>query len=562
MNTQFTLLGYVLLQSMIISAVVLTLYDIVKRVFGLDTFLTYTTTIILLGLLGYATFWIAYISYTAFGFLKIAVLCTLVGYAIFLIFRGHVRAYLRQVGEPLLYTFLFFLLVITLGFSNGGIDDSAHTAAIRFSHELPVDNVIPLILANALKSGHVPSPLFGDWLSSDRPPLQTGLYLFLTLRTNSLDYQIVASWLQAAFLLGVWGLLIGAGLSPSGRRLSMLACCLLPTAIINTFFVWPKMLAAGYVMLIFAMLFCFQPTQESERKLAAILAGAAAALAILSHGTSFFALIGFGAVLLVMRPWLVWKPALYGFAVLLVIYAPWIVYQNVLDPPGNRLLKWLLAGVDKVDPRGFVATLRASYAALSWHDYLQGRLENVKALIGPWPQHLRDILALVLDQDASAAVSVRVPDFFNFVSSLHLFAIASLCAVLLLPFMTDEERRQRDIAVALLVGILVTCAVSTVLMFIPGSTINHQGSYAVHVSTAIFAFMVLSLRAPALAIAFIGMQTITVATLYVFTLPQDPRLWPLQAVGAAAAVGMFGYTFYPLFARIRETRLRPRRTVP
>jgi hypothetical protein len=185
----------------------------------------------------------------------------------------------------------------------------------------------------------------------------------------------------------------------------MLACCLLPSASLNTFYVWPKMMAVGYLMLVFALLFCFRPAGEFERKLAGSLLGAAAALAILSHGTSFFALIGFGAVALVARPWPLWQPALRGLAVLAAIYAPWIVYQNVLDPPGNRLLKWHLAGVERMDARGFVATLRESYAALSWHDYLLGRFENVKALIGPWPRHLRDILALVLKQGMAVTLT-------------------------------------------------------------------------------------------------------------------------------------------------------------
>ncbi len=561
MNGQFGFLGYVLLQSVAMCAVVLALYDIVRRVLGLDKFLVYCTTFVLLGLIGYATFWIAYINYTAFSILKIIGLCSLVLYAAFLAYRRAIGACFSQLTEPLLYTFLFFLVVITLGFSNGGLDEPTSTAANRFSHELPMDNIIPVVLAKALSTGHVASPLYGGgWLSSDRPPLQTGLFLFLTLSTNPLPYQIVASLLQATFLLGVWGLLVASGLPTSARRLTMLACCLLPTAIINTFYVWPKMMAVGYLMLVFALLFCYQPAGEFERKLAGILLGAAAALAILSHGTSFFALIGFGAIVLIARPWPLWKPAIYGLASLVATYAPWMVYQNVLDPPGNRLLKLHLAGVFAADERGFVATLRDAYAALTWHDYLQGRFENVKALIGPWPQHLRNVLALVLDPDNAVAANIRVPDFFNFVPSLHLLSIAALCAILLMPFMTSEEKRQRNIALQLLGATLVTCVVFAALMFIPGSTVNHQGTYAVQVSTVIFAFMVLSLRASALAIAFIAVQTITVATLYAFTLPHDPRLWPVQVVCVVAAASLFGYTFYPTIMRLRdrpqiETRL-------
>jgi hypothetical protein len=415
-----------------------------------------------------------------------------------------------------------------------------------------MDNVIPFVLANALSTGHVASPLIGDWLSSDRPPLQTGLYLLLTLSTDALPYQIVASWLQATFLLGVWGLVLSADLSSSARRLVMLACCLLPTAIVNTFFVWPKMLAVGYLMLVFALLFCFQPAEVFERRLAAILIGAAAALAILSHGASFFALIAFGAIVLITGPWPLWKPAIHSLSTLVAVYAQWMVYQNVLDPPGNRLLRWLLAGVVPIDERGFVTALRDSYAMPTWHDYLQGRLENVKALIGPWPRHVRDVLALVADQGTAVAANVRMPDFFNFVPSLHLFAIAALCALLALPFLTCEQSRQRNIALHLVAAITAICTVFTVMMFTSGSTVNHQGTYGVQVLAAIFAFMVLSLRARLLAVAFIAGQTITVATLYAFTLPHDPGLWPLRAVSAGSAAGLLGYTFFPTFARLCE----------
>src|SRR5262249_2578914 len=56
-------------------------------------------------------------------------------------------------------------------------------------------------------------------------------------------------------------------------------------------------------------------------------------------------------------------------------------------------------------------------------------------LIGPWSRHLHDILAFVFQPDIAFASNVHVPDFFYFVSSLHLFSIALLCAVVALPFM-------------------------------------------------------------------------------------------------------------------------------
>src|SRR5262249_46027968 len=153
-----------------------------------------------------------------------------------------------------------------------------------------------------------------DWLASDRPPLQTGLYLLLIphnaplelptlaiwfyntllLGRVGINYQVVSVLLQATFVFGVWAIAAAAGLPAAARRLVLLASCLLPTALINTFYVWPKMLAAGYLLLCFAVLFR-RPVPESarERIVAGVLIGGFAALSVLSHGASFFGLIGF-----------------------------------------------------------------------------------------------------------------------------------------------------------------------------------------------------------------------------------------------------------------------------
>ena len=40
---------------------------------------------------------------------------------------------------------------------------------------------------------------------------------------------------------------------------------------------------------------------------------------------------------------------LAGGLLALVLYAPWLAYQRLYDPPGDRLLKWHLAGVTEVE---------------------------------------------------------------------------------------------------------------------------------------------------------------------------------------------------------------------
>ena len=59
---------------------------------------------------------------------------------------------------------------------------------------------------------------------------------------------------------------------------------------------------------------------------------------------------------------------------------PWSGYQHYVDPPGNRLLKWHLAGVVGIDPRGVGETLRDSYSQLKPCLQLVDKLGNLQAL--------------------------------------------------------------------------------------------------------------------------------------------------------------------------------------
>jgi hypothetical protein len=545
------LLGQTLLQSLVLCAVFIALYDIAKSTFRLDGLLAFCAAVLLLGVLGYLAFWLAYASYPVFGIVKIAVLALLLVRFAFAVHRRRVAAYFPWLREPLLYVFLFFLIVLTLGFSNGGIDLPHQTAARRFGYELPVDNLISMILADALRLGRLASPLYSDWLSSDRPPLQTGLYLLLTIRTGELGYQIVASWLQATFLFGVWGLGVAAALPTAARRLVLLACCLLPPAVLNTFYVWPKLLAVGYLLLAFALVFRPRPPDE-PRGATGVMIGGLGALAVLSHGSSAFALIGFAVTVLVFWAWPPLKTMLYGAATLLLLYVPWIFYQQVIDPPGNRLLKWHLAGAVDIDPRGFLTTLREGYGALSWHDYVAGKLENVTVMIGTWPANLMEIARLIIGRDADIAPAVRIADFFQFLPSLHLFSLALIVALALLAFMPADARPQRDFALRMIVALIATCIGFIILIFIPGQTINHVGTYASQVLATVFAVMVLALRVPALALAFIALQAVTVSVVYAFMLPHDPAFWPLQVVCIAAAAGLLAYSLAPTWAQRRR----------
>jgi hypothetical protein len=528
-----------LLQILVPCAVVLALCDLCGRVFRLAGMLAFCAAILALGVIGYLAFWLALASYPVFGLVKVLVLAGLIAWCGVVAWRYRPGDH-RWLIEPLLFAALFVVIVLALGLSGGGFADPTSTATARFTPALPRDNEIPFAVANALRFGRLPSPLFGDWLASDRPPLQSGLYLLLFLRNGIVGYQIVASWLQATFLFGVWAVVTAAGLGAVRRRLALLACCLLPVALINTFFVWPKLLAAGYLLGVFALVLCHKPATAAEQRASGVLIGGLAALAMLSHGSSAFGLIGFAVAVLVFRSWPSLRSMVHGTLALLALYAPWMLYQRFVDPPGSRLLKWHLAGVVDVDGRSFGQALRDSYAALSWPDYLGGRLANLEMLLGPWPASLRDLFALGFGGTTPADL-LRKLDFFYLAPSLHGFALAVPLALACLPLVPAS---QRAIALRMLVAVVATLASFALLMFIPGSAVNHQGTYATQPLIAIFVMVVLSSRTPWPAALFVALQAVTVAMLYAVTLRHDSLL--MLAICAAAVAGLAGYSLAPL----------------
>jgi hypothetical protein len=119
---------------------------------------------------------------------------------------------------------------------------------------------------------------------------------------------------------------------------------------------------------------------------ARFVAGAVlAALAWLSHGGvafSFLAFTPWAAWRAWRGDWRAWTVAAVAF---LVLALPWVAYQKFYDPPGNRLLKWHLAGQIEIDPRGLVESIRDGYQKLSWRETVDIKLGNFRTQFsGDW----------------------------------------------------------------------------------------------------------------------------------------------------------------------------------
>ncbi len=350
-------------------------------------------------------------------------------------------------------------------------------AANRFRERMPSDNVLPYDVASRLHAGQPPTHPLAEWQSSDRPPLQAGWELLtwgagevagLDARTAS---GTAAVWFQLLWVPAAYGLLRTLGLRPARAAGWTAALALTGFCVQHTTFTWPKLSSAAFLLGAWAQWFA-PPGGERRRRDFALGAGWAV-LAWLSHGGAAFSLLALAPAVLRGLGRGEWRGWLLAALVFLAAAAPWLAYQRLYEPPGNRLLKWHLAGVEARDARGLGETLRTAYAGLTGPEFVAAKAANVGVLFaGNW--------RALGDFSAEHAQARRHDEFFFLFRALGwwLAGLALLVAALLLPrgraALAGTARAQAD----LLLWCALTLAVWCLLMFTPRSTVIHQGSLA------------------------------------------------------------------------------------
>lgn len=471
---------------------------------------------------------------------------------------------LRLLATPIALTVTWATLVLGLGFLYGDYDSAKEVAASRFSHHLPMDNQLPHLFARHVEfNGHTGSPIhFGSWLSSDRPPLQSAFELAHTLWPRSdptawLDYQVLATLLQSTWVLGLWALMTALGARRSVRALAVAGSAACGQVLLNSFFTWPKLLAAAFTLVAAA----FVVRGGAERKATRIgLAAAAAALAYLSHGGAVFALIPVAAVgaWQALRGGKTLRTMAAVAAVVVPLVAPWTVYQRLVDPPGDRLLKWMLADVQDVDPRPVLTAIAERYQEIGLGGALHNKLQNLYQVVGypvkpvPWAEG---------NELYSLARYLRAVWFFGLVPSLGLLL------VLLLGWLWSRRAERTDVRAALmltglwLAGVVVWC----LLMFGPRTSVTHQGTYA---------FVLLGAAALVCtgALFSVRVTTVVIAAQAAVTLAIYVPLHPIQDIAwtqsdmvakqslAVAVVGFVGFVA-TLVAHARRKTTKGQREV-
>jgi len=256
-----------------------------------------------------------------------------------------------------------------------------------FQHLLTGDHLIPLWLANYTLDERWGKPDTGQdalqgWLLGDRPPSQTGIYLLyhglyqLCGLPSTAAYQALGMVFQLGWLPGFF-LLASRTLGPRRAGPAVALVIGLGMMVVNTAFVWPKMVCGGFIATALALLLYRRPGRDL---LILALAAASFGLAMLSHGGALFSAPAFGLLFLMRWRGRLWQGFTVGIGVAIILLGPWTAFQKLVAPPANNLLKWHLAGQRDVDRRGLTEAIQEAYADRSLADSMQARWENIATL--------------------------------------------------------------------------------------------------------------------------------------------------------------------------------------
>lgn len=424
----------------------------------------------------------------------------------------------------------------------------SYVAANRFMLNLPVDNEIPRLFADRLWSGQSPRHLAGDWLSSDRPPLQTGWTLLTRPIFTSLGFDVDTAagtggvWFQLLWIPAVWATLRRFGACTRVAAAMVAATAFTGLHLFFTVYTWPKLGAAALVLGAFVLSNPKPEESTTVRRFA--VGGGCAALGWLAHGGVAFSLLGLIPVALfwLLREQWLRRPWLMGGIAFGVIVAPWVVYQKCYEPPGNRLLKWHLAGVIPPDSRGFGETLVDSYSRLGWHGALANRMNNLRL---QWSGDWRNLLRF---KPAADPLPRRGEEITYTARTFGWW----LPAIVFLPWIVWRRRKEPD-------AILSSAAVWWIagwvawlgLMFLPDSARAHQGTLVTQLlGVSLLMWTALSLH----RLVFLALALAQMAAFLTQWVSASPALAgamnPLAAaVATCAALGMAGVVLHGTISR-------------
>jgi hypothetical protein len=460
------------------------------------------------------------------------------------------REALAPLAVPLGLWVLGCCFVVFLGFLHGGVDNAIPMSALRFSGQLPSDNDIPRYFTEWFAThGHQnPPPLYPpDWLMSDRPPLQVGYALsqrgFMPTE-HVLHYEILCVGVQSLWIVAMWAVLLAAKLRPLTRGLAMSAAMFSDIAILHGFFVWPKLIAAAFLLAALAIVISPAWSRDRHDLRMGALIGALLALSMLSHGSSVFGVIPL-ALLAVWRGLPSWRWLATAAIALLALMVPWTAYQHYADPPGNRLLKWQLGGDTTLDAKGTVEAIEDGYDEAGLGGTVQYKSENFGEIVG-WPRAKNDFEGFVDDIEAGkpglAAGAVRDTRFFSLLPFVGVLLIA-LPAMLLGWRRRGREEDEWRFAWLCFGFFALACLAWGLLLFgTPDSRATiHVGSLAVPLLGVVGCVAGLRSVFPRFAIGLVVLNILCVLALYTPALTPEPGSSYSLITALLTAISLVGF---------------------
>lgn len=200
-------------------------------------------------------------------------------------------------------------------------------------------------------------------------------------------------------------------------------------------------------------------------------------LGLQAHAGVAFSVLALPFLAAYWRPWraISARSAVVAATLAIGLMAPWIAYQRFYDPPGNRLVKMHFAGIADIDARSTTQALADTYRALTWREYLQGRLANVQQQwFGAYPIALESAIDWVQWQQFYRHVPLIG---FLWVGYALLFTRGARPARSDLPDHADNPEEPLHLTRQLAWFALITMAIWIGVMIVPSSTMIHQGSY-------------------------------------------------------------------------------------
>lgn len=505
-------------------------------------------TVVASAALGYAAFWAYFEGWLPGRGFSYSIVAGSLVFAVAMLKREHeLRALARTMAVPFVYVlavgvcYTCFLFLFEDPFAGG-----AEVANVRFFSDVrPGDNQIPLIFAERIYAREPVEPFCcGDWRSSDRPPLQAGIFLLQrplkTFGNVRLNYELLGAGLQCLWVCSVWVLLKALRASP--RRIKQVLGLLIFSGFLfyNSVYVWPKLLAATFVLFVVSIWLevCLGRRQITwfETGLAAL----SVALAMLAHPGSTLSAPALVLLVIFNRRFLSARKLLAGVALIGALVAPWLAYQRFYDPPGNRLLKMHLAGVGPIDSRSTWRAIRDTYSKLGLKTVAGYKWANVETLIGPHP--------FLIGTTEESRVAQR-EYIWNALGVLN----AGWVAVLIFLF---HKRAPALPFSRLLIGMaLLNLLVWCIVLIGPAYTVAEHGSYAdiLLISVGLLGFL-LGLPRVVVLLLF-ALQILNLFLVWIFVKPVLIKGAELQvglliagALCATALAWHFGKSYFGRFA--------------